>query len=114
MLITENFDSEEFKCHCGCGLSNIKPELVHRLQVIRDIAGTPIIITSGCRCGSWNAHEGGAYNSFHIYGMACDWTISDVAILDMIATMLKDWSGGFHYYPNNLDIHTDIGPRRRW
>ncbi len=111
--ITENFSRSEFACKCGCGFDQINIGLIHRLQVIRDILGVPIQVLSGCRCKKHNADPlvGGEPDSYHLTGEAADWTVSE--ILD-IAEALSHWSGGFHYYPDKVFIHTDVGPRRRW
>ena len=48
MKITENFDSDEFKCKCGkCNLE-IDKLFVTKLQSARDIAKIPFTILSGC------------------------------------------------------------------
>jgi uncharacterized protein YcbK (DUF882 family) len=114
--ITENFSSEEFDCRCGCGKNNISPFVIHRLQVIRDIVKVPISIDSACRCEKHNKEVGGEPNSYHLYGLAVDWTIpeSSLMLARVCTNLIPDWSGGFHYYPDKNFCHTDIGPRRRW
>jgi len=113
--ITLNFKRSEFACPC-CGWDIVNPYLVHRLQVVRDILGAPITITSGCRCYKHNATKevGGKPGSLHLRGEAADWTVEDKELLEAAARMLHNWSGGFHYYPEKGFIHTDIGPHRRW
>jgi uncharacterized protein YcbK (DUF882 family) len=111
--ITKNFSREEFKCKCGCGLMAINPAIVQRLQVIRDIVGLPITITSGYRCKKHNLEINGAKESQHMMGNAVDWTIKDYS-MSSVALLLHEWSGGFHFYKDDNFIHTDIGPRRRW
>ena len=116
MIITENFDSREFVCKCGCGLNNINPCIVNRLQVIRDIIDKKIIIRSGSRCAEHNKYAGGTNKSYHLNGKAIDWTIEgdhiDLAII--VELYLLNWSGGFHYYKKENFVHVDMGPRRRW
>lgn len=107
--MTENFNSSEFACRCECGLSDVSPSLVQRLQVLRDILNAPIIVNSGCRCESYNASVGGAPNSYHIAGMAADIRTRDMAKL---VELTRNWSGGMSVYQSF--IHVDIGPRRRW
>ncbi len=70
--ITDNFYEDEFTCKCGCGLNNINPLHVHRLQIARKIYGRKIIITSGTRCKIWNEKQGGKENSAHLTGLATD------------------------------------------
>lgn len=74
--MTRNYNRREFVCKCGCGFDAIKPELVDMLQVIRDRAGAPVFINSGCRCKTHNAKVGGVANSSHTGGYAADIYIS--------------------------------------
>ena len=114
--ITENFTVEELNCKCGCGWSIIQYNLVHRLQVIRDIAEEPIKVLSGGRCATHNLAVGGTPGSYHLKGEAVDWCLAsgNKVRLKWLAELLKDWSGGFHYYEDRGFIHCDIGRRRRW
>lgn len=120
MKITENFDRREFACHCNCGYDSIHTGIVHRLQVIRDIVKVPIKIHSGCRCRTYNKKVGGKPESYHILGDAIDWSVIAEELQKghlhiMLSEMLKEWSGGFHYYIDGDFFHCDIGPsKRRW
>jgi len=115
--ITKNFSRKEFTCKCGCGYNAIDERLVHRLQVVRDIVQVKMIISSGCRCVEHNANVGGASVSYHIAGYAADWhfplTRGDNIYFE-VTNLLKDWSGGIHYYKDKRFIHCDIGKERRW
>lgn len=75
--LTENFSKKEFACKCGCGFDDINPELVSKLQEIRDHFENPIIISSGCRCEIHNKSQGGAPASAHLKGLAADILCSD-------------------------------------
>lgn len=116
MKITENFEFSEFECKCGCGLNIISFNLVHRLQVIRDITGLGMVINSGCRCPIHNKNEGGKGWSYHLKGMGADWYFdTQPKMLKRVCTQLiPNWSGGIHYYEDRGFCHSDIGPRRRW
>jgi uncharacterized protein YcbK (DUF882 family) len=72
MNVTENFSVEEFRCKDGCGLYNMKPELLGRLQQARTLAGIPFAIASGSRCAVHNRAVGGKTNSAHLSGLAVD------------------------------------------
>ena len=115
--ITKNFSRKEFTCKCGCGYNAIDERLVHRLQVIRDIVQVKMIISSGCRCVEHNKLVGGEPLSYHLAGYATDWHFpldcSDNFYFET-TTLLKDWSGGIHYYRDKRFIHVDIGKERRW
>jgi len=75
--ITENFHSDEFKCKCGCGLSDIDTSLIFALQKVRDEVATPMLCASGLRCKTWNKAVGGAENSSHQWGKAVDIACDD-------------------------------------
>jgi len=62
------FKPAEFACRCGCGLQQIDPELVKKLEAARALINRPIIITSGTRCPEHNARIGGAIRSAHLVG----------------------------------------------
>jgi hypothetical protein len=65
----KHFKPREFTCNCRglCDHSDaISPELVAKLDVIRDLMGTPLTITSGTRCERYNRHAGGRRGSAHV------------------------------------------------
>ena len=70
--ITPHFKRSEFACKCGCGFDDISTAVVENLELIRNILGKPLVITSGCRCPSHNAEIGGHEHSAHMYGLAAD------------------------------------------
>ena len=109
--MTENFSASEFQCKCGCGYNRIEPCLVNRLQVIRDILQVPIVINSACRCTQHNTNVGGSPNSYHVQGLAVDFTCSKT---EEAARLCENWSGGFKWYADRHCIHVDLGYRRRW
>lgn len=110
-MITQDFSKKEFACKCKCGADYIDERLVHRLQVVRDILGVKIDILSGCRCQDHNLSVGGKPESLHLSGQAADWTTEKLIEANKL---LKNWSGGFHFYKDKGFIHTDIGRKRRW
>ena len=57
----------------------IDPELVRKLQQLRDRIGKPISITSGYRCPAHNRAVGGATQSQHLTGKAADITVKGMA-----------------------------------
>lgn len=68
----KHFTLDEFDCKCGCGLNNISPDLVTKLDEARGMYGKPMKIESGSRCPAWNKHEGGKRSSAHLKGLAAD------------------------------------------
>lgn len=75
--LSPHFATSEFSCRCGCGLGlrpgDVCPELLELLEQVRSIAGgLPLVITSGLRCPTHNAAEGGVRDSPHTRGLAAD------------------------------------------
>ena len=70
--LTKNFSRWEFACRCGCGMDDIRMELVEMLQEARDFLGEPININSGVRCPVHNLAVGGKSDSSHLLGWAAD------------------------------------------
>jgi len=67
----KHFTDKEFNCRC-CGKLNISANLVLKLDLARDLAETPFIITSGYRCQKHNKKVGGVKDSAHVKGLAVD------------------------------------------
>ena len=70
--ITENFKVREFKCNDGSDTIKISLDTVNILQSIRDYFKKPLTINSAYRTETYNAKVGGAKNSQHVKGTACD------------------------------------------
>ena len=81
--LSKNFNSYEFRCGlgspCACSTILIDSKLVEYLQNIRDHFGKSITITSAYRCPSYNKSIGGATQSYHSKGMACDIVVNGVS-----------------------------------
>lgn len=78
------FSREEFRCKCGgkyCGGFPAEPEekLVRLAERVREHFGQPVTVSSGLRCPTHNAIEGGVTNSRHITGKAMDFTVRGVS-----------------------------------
>ena len=87
--VTKNLSLKEWSCRCGCGLDNLHPTVVQRLQDIRTATGKRLTITSGCRCQDHNLAEGGAPASYHLpkhngYTWAADFTLEGVYLAGML------------------------------
>lgn len=112
--LTKNFHEREFRCPC-CGMVAVDPELVEKLQQMRDILGEPITINSGYRCYRHNRSPevNGAINSQHLYGKAADCTCFDWQSLFGLAVQIG--FRGIHEYPNLRMTHVDTRPKpARW
>ena len=67
--LSEHFSRSEFACQCGCGVCDVSPDLLRRLEHARDLAGISFSIRSGCRCLKHNADEKGKPDSAHLAGV---------------------------------------------
>lgn len=76
----KHFKRTEFACKCGGKYCNGYPvemsyELVAILDSLREMAESPIYVSSGIRCARHNTNVGGVENSYHKLGRACDFRI---------------------------------------
>lgn len=113
--IAPNFKVSEFACKDGSDVIFISPELVTILQAIRSHFGQPITINSAYRTPSYNAKVGGATYSQHLYGMAVDIHVANVApkTVAQYAEKLLGNTGGIGIYPTFT--HIDVREvKSRW
>lgn len=115
--LAKNFNLQEFICRggvsCCGGAVMVDPELIRRLQKMRDELGSPLNIASGFRCPDYNKRIGGAEKSYHMRGQAADIKNSNVSIGELYALAQKYFGdGGIGRY--KTFIHVDTGPQRRW
>jgi len=112
----KHFSLEEIACPC-CGLMNIHPMTIKKLDLLRDALGHSIWINSACRCEIHNAEVGGKKNSTHIctsekYSHAFDLKIKSDA--DRFQIARKAMAFGFHrigVYKTFIHIDDDITKR---
>ena len=110
--LSKNFNEREFACR-HCGTVHIEPELISRLQALRDALGKPITVTSGYRCPAHNTAIGGAKQSRHMQGQAADLVVAGMTPAQVAAAADKVGLGGIGIYKSGF-CHVDIGPKRRW
>ena len=77
--ISTNFHLREFQCKDGSHQVALKRDLLDKLQLLRDSAGKPVIITSGYRNAAHNLKVGGSPTSRHLRGEAADIQIPDLS-----------------------------------
>lgn len=114
--LSKYFYESEFQCKCGeCKtVCIINPELVERLDRVRERYEMPIRVTSGCRCKEHNAKVGGSPTSRHLHGDAADITGKD---LDLLYELVQE---EFEAIGDGREagkfIHVDLrkGRQRRW
>ena len=110
--LSPNFTLAEFACRC-CGGVKIDPELVRKLQQLRDRIGKPISITSGYRCPVHNQAVGGAAQSQHMYGTAADIVVKGLAPATVADHAEAVGFGGIGRYAGF--IHVDVRAQKaRW
>ena len=68
------FNLTEFYCKCGREHKEqiIDERLIIKLDLAREIAGIPFVVTSGYRCVPHNEGVGGKVSSAHLIGKATD------------------------------------------
>ena len=113
--LSAHFSKKEFACKCGCGLCNVKPELITKLEKLRELCGSkPMSINSGCRCEKHNKKVGGASKSQHLYGTAADVAQVPGLTIDQMAK-LAEQAGFDGIGKYNGRIHVDVrGSKARW
>lgn len=86
----------------------------HKMQAIRDIMGSPIIITSWYRPAEYNKFIGSSApnTSYHISGLACDFVVKGI-MADAVREMLLDFLDRLDLRMEDLDganwVHIDLG-----
>ena len=86
-------------------------EVVEALDVARDIAGFPFIITSGFRTVQHNKAVGGSPKSSHLLGWAADIKVVSSRKRFLMIEALLD--SGFHRLGLGKDfIHVDMDPEK--
>lgn len=94
--------------------------LIFLLDHIHDHFGVDSVeIVSGYRSPEFNRYlksigRNVSDNSFHLQGMAADFHLDEITEKKVRKYLNRVWSGGVGYYPDNLMLHVDTGPYRRW
>ena len=111
--LTENFNLREFQCK-HCGQVKISSRLVAMLEALRQKLGVPFMITSGYRCDDHNMRVGGAINSYHVQGLACDIACPKGFTVEEFANIcLKHGFTGVGAYPAQNFVHVDVRPGKQ-
>ena len=91
----------------------VDPELVRKLQQLRDRIGKPISITSGYRCPAHNAAVGGAAGSQHLLGKAADIVVQGMAPAQVADHAEAIGFGGIGRYAGFTHVDTRA-TKARW
>ncbi len=73
IILKNNFSEKELSCRCGCGVNNITPDTLRRLNISRFLSDFPYILNRAGSCKKHNKAVGGVEDSDHIY-----WTGFDI------------------------------------
>lgn len=113
--LSPHFARAEFACRCGCGFDTVDVQTLEILEAVRSHFGSPVTITSGCRCPEHNRRVGGAKNSQHVLARAADIQVKGVAPHEV-----HDWIAG-HFpqaslgrYATFTHVDTRTGGPARW
>ena len=113
--ISENFNREEFACQCGCGFDTVDIELVSLCELVRELnGGSPLSPSSGCRCSSHNAKEGGSQNSQHVRGRGADIPVDNPKEVYKALCELYPGKYGFGLYHNRVHVDSRTNGPARW
>lgn len=107
-----NFRVKEFKCNDGSDQILIDDELVEKLQVIRSYYGRAVIINSGYRTPAYNKKIGGATNSQHCLGKACDIHLNGIKPTELFEFAKKIGFTGVGLY--SWGVHVDTRPNKSY
>ena len=114
--LAEHFALSEF--HCKCDLLLCPTTLVHHAlpptaEILREMMGRPLVISSAFRCPIHNQTIGGKPGSYHPKGMALDIVARDTEGLEKLArcASLIHAIGGVGMYPGRSFVHIDVRPR---
>lgn len=108
--ITPNFKIKEFACKDSSDKIIIEEKLIEIIQQARCFINQPIKIISGYRTESYNERCGGAKNSYHLKGMACDIRPYDYDLKDLAIVCASFGAKGIGIYKIQNFIHIDIRP----
>lgn len=110
--LSEHFKDTEFMCRDGSWLVRVHPQLLKKLESLRDYLKVPIIIVSGYRTVAYNKKVGGEMNSYHLRGMAADIKVPGYTPQQVADVARKLGFGGIGIYV--AFTHIDVGPTRAW
>lgn len=112
--LSENFKVKEFRCKDGSDKILVSTDTVKILQRIREYFGQPVSINSAYRTQAYNKKVGGAINSQHVKGTACDIKVKSVppkAVAAFIEAIFPTTGIGLY----STFVHVDTRGRKvRW
>lgn len=108
------FKASEFACKCGGKYCDGAPAVMkHKLlevaDRVREHFGAEAIVSSGLRCKTHNANEGGVTNSRHLSGKAMDFRVRGVSGTTLLAYVKAQPEIRYAYQiKNGSYVHMDV------
>lgn len=104
---------EEFRCQCGGKYCNGYPaepseKLVKLADKVRGYFGKPAHRSSGLRCKTWNAIQGGVADSRHMSGKALDFRIEGKTSKQVLEYVQKQPECRYAYAIDSQHVHMDV------
>ena len=104
---------EEFRCQCGGKYCNGFPaepseKLVRLADNVREHFDKPGHRSSGLRCKTWNAIQGGVSNSKHMTGKALDFRIEGKTSAQVLAYVQTLSDVNYAYAIDSQHVHMDV------
>lgn len=111
-MTSKYFTEAEVACKCGCGTTIIQPDLVTKLDELRETLGRPVAVNSWTRCLKNNAaQEQSVEKSAHTTGYAVD--ISATTGAEKFHIMRVALALGFKRVGvGKTFVHLDIDPEK--
>lgn len=93
-------------------VNNLKT-LFDKMDLVREYFGSPIVVHVAYRPEEYNKLIGGAKNSSHVAGMACDFHVKGVSCDEARERIIKDnkleeWGMRMEDLPGSNWVHLDI------
>jgi zinc D-Ala-D-Ala carboxypeptidase len=108
-----NFSPAEIACR-ATGQLKLHPEVLDKLQALRDRLGKPLIVRSAYRSPDHNRAVGAAPRSKQMDGAAFDIAMTNHDPVAFEAAARAVGFLGFGFYPRSGFMHIDLGPARQW
>ena len=75
---------------------------------LRQRAGRPAHASSGLRCSTWNAIQGGVANSRHLTGKALDFSVEGMSGNQLLSLAQSDPRTRYAYIIDGGWVHVDV------
>lgn len=114
--VSEHFKASEFACKDGTTNFLLDKDIIPILERFREYVEAPVTINSAYRTKSHNASQGGASNSYHLYGRAFDVAFSSgykyLTSVDKMCNFFNTLGlKGIIKYPTFVHIDTRTGAK---